>query len=739
MSKFDVNVGVNLHNRFDIEVKDIRTGKIRQRAQAFNIILNQMWVRLCNGTEWFRAIAFGSGTGTLDVARTDLFNRISQKAATIVEQIVADPVSSIKKSIILNPAEFVDSTITEIGILHTNASGANAVTHAMLVDIEGNSISITKTATDIITIYATVFSTYSKPANCFWTSLRLGFNTEINSLFSYLTDGSNTLSLNYVYWYLGSSSLPGGSYYPSTLQRNKPTHGINFGFASKSTGGTGPINDVPNKKRTIATTRFEVTEGNGPIVEIAARHYFRFVIPISTFLGQPYVGVPIGIGDGIQTKYTLPSKDIDLTSLSIKINGSITEDYEAYKKIGTLDGVVHGVVPASSSVSNDWGSADGSLNRGIFYKHGSGVGTDYTLETFEKAPDDIIYIKKFTQTSVLPDRSVSGVISKNGNRIFMTQINTFIIYVCDYTSTGWVLHSTITVPNNTGKRVAPNYDGSKVAVIRYSGSTYRISNYYWNGEIWEEETYIEGTRAGLALNYDLEYGLMWCNNYSTLYLTGSYFASSTPVTLFMLIIDLIDGAFIVRPSIELSFSHDQKYLLSEDGSTLIIYKHSLATLYVYTWDGTTWISKATINSIVGDKKIFINSDGTKIAIVTQQDVRIFIWNNLLETWESTGIVGYMVDNSAYVGSHFRSMVANDDLSLIVTIGYYYASSGTSGRYFDGNMLIIEPRTTEIDFTTPPDEGDILTADYTVAGIHKTDQYVLDVKSTIQFGEGEAPE
>jgi hypothetical protein len=43
--------------------------------------------------------------------------------------------------------------------------------------------------------------------------------------------------------------------------------------------------------------------------------------------------------------------------------------------------------------------------------------------------------------------------------------------------------------------------------------------------------------------------------------------------------------------------------------------------------------------------------------------------------------------------------------------------------------------TQITFNTPPDFGDVVTADYTVDGVHKTDQYVIDVSFAIQFGEG----
>jgi len=43
--------------------------------------------------------------------------------------------------------------------------------------------------------------------------------------------------------------------------------------------------------------------------------------------------------------------------------------------------------------------------------------------------------------------------------------------------------------------------------------------------------------------------------------------------------------------------------------------------------------------------------------------------------------------------------------------------------------------TQITFDTSPALGDVITADYIVDGVHKTDQYVVDVSFAIQFGEG----
>ena len=138
-----VNQDVNIHNRFDIEVRDSITGELKQKAIAYNIVLNQMYTRLCAGNSYFVNIHFGTGTGTPTPERTSLFSHLGTKSAVTDKLIKAFPVSKWKRKIVLNPEEYVEETITEVGIAY-GSSASNLVTHAMLKDSEGNTISITK-------------------------------------------------------------------------------------------------------------------------------------------------------------------------------------------------------------------------------------------------------------------------------------------------------------------------------------------------------------------------------------------------------------------------------------------------------------------------------------------------------------------------------------------------------------------------------------------------------------------
>lgn len=157
----NVPVEAKIHNRFDIEVIDSRTGEIRQRAQAENVICNQLWAKLFSGysnSQYFTYIHYGTGTGTPASTDTSLFTYLGNAAAGM-EEMETDPancVYSCTKKIQLNELTAVGAALTEVGIGHgTDAS--TLCTHAMLKDMNGNQISIVKTSTDIINIYATIY------------------------------------------------------------------------------------------------------------------------------------------------------------------------------------------------------------------------------------------------------------------------------------------------------------------------------------------------------------------------------------------------------------------------------------------------------------------------------------------------------------------------------------------------------------------------------------------------------
>lgn len=148
---------IKLHNRFDVEVSDAKTGAIRQKAYAENIVLNALWNRIMVDA-YFTNIQFGSGTGTMDATRTSLFTFIGTKQSSGTKYAFSrdEGWMSVRRSIQLLEYEYIGQTLREVGIAY-GSSSSNLVTHALLKDMNGNQVSITKTNVDVITIYATVY------------------------------------------------------------------------------------------------------------------------------------------------------------------------------------------------------------------------------------------------------------------------------------------------------------------------------------------------------------------------------------------------------------------------------------------------------------------------------------------------------------------------------------------------------------------------------------------------------
>lgn len=162
-----LGLSASLHNRFDIEVVDSITGKVKQIAQAENVICSNLWTRIVVNT-YFNYLFYGTGSGTPSSTDTSLFAHLGYGAPSTSDDVYSydleERVISLRRKIQLSETTAVGSTLTEVGIGY-GTSSSNLVTHAMLKDMNGNSISIAKTATDIINIYATVFFHWSTYGN----------------------------------------------------------------------------------------------------------------------------------------------------------------------------------------------------------------------------------------------------------------------------------------------------------------------------------------------------------------------------------------------------------------------------------------------------------------------------------------------------------------------------------------------------------------------------------------------
>ena len=180
-------MGISLHNHFDLEVIDSRTGQKKSSAHAENVVTNSWYHEVFYGLSGQGngyagiGVALGSGTGTPAVTDKSLFNYVFGGAcrgyssscigpsSNTVEQLLDDNNKLIgykATRVWVFPAKssYV-GTLTEVGLTIKTPTGTLR-SHAMLKDAEGNEIAIKKTDLDILTVTVTFYLT----VNMQWTN-----------------------------------------------------------------------------------------------------------------------------------------------------------------------------------------------------------------------------------------------------------------------------------------------------------------------------------------------------------------------------------------------------------------------------------------------------------------------------------------------------------------------------------------------------------------------------------------
>lgn len=329
----EVTKEFRIHNRFDLEVRDGRTGKIRQRAYAENIILASLWTRLirANSTNYFAYIHFGTGTGTLAASRTSLFAHLGTKAAgnAVFSNRITDGYVSYRKSIQLLENEYIGQFLSEVGIAYSS-SPSELVTHALLRDMNGNPTVIEKTSTDIITIYATI---YLRMPLAGWESggLKAYFQAvgkPTDSLIDAL--GYSLLGENVDHQYdrmFFTAGIPpcitganngNNPYYSRTYVSIAPT--ITY--------------DVANKKMTFYA-RCPAASGNnvddinsvnlfgGAVYNYSYKYLMLFadLTNPDVYAGTPIIGEALGVGDGIKKDFRTAFPRVN--SAVVKVDGAV--------------------------------------------------------------------------------------------------------------------------------------------------------------------------------------------------------------------------------------------------------------------------------------------------------------------------------------------------------------------------------------------------------------------------------
>ena len=313
----NLNVRATIHNRFDIEVVDAATGKVKQVAQALNVVCDNLWARLFTPATYFNYIFYGRGTGTPSASDNSLFSHIGYGAisGSTYEIDYSTGIYKRKGSIQLAAATAAGETISEVGIGY-GTGASNLCTHAMLQDMNGNPVSIDKTDRDVINIYATIYVHFKASGydNGSIIMLQRSRNTTNNGtsidLFSWFSGAYVSLP-NVAYW-AGGDTLDFVEAYNSKAEvpnNLSPLIGANWNLSASSKTATLNLDRLEASAGNLEQGLILVSIGGGKPTEYwHMRYHVPNLLVYSGGNSFPYsevYGESVGTGDGSTKDFAL--------------------------------------------------------------------------------------------------------------------------------------------------------------------------------------------------------------------------------------------------------------------------------------------------------------------------------------------------------------------------------------------------------------------------------------------------
>lgn len=381
------NIPAKIHNRFDIEVIDSSTGKVKQRAYAENVICQQYWTYLLTTSSgvygtWnvFNYIHYGTGTGTPASTDTSLFTYLGalavDKSLFTYNTNYANGTFSIQGKIVLTDTMAIGATLTEVGVARTS-SASSLCTHAMLKDMNGNQISITKTDTDIINVYATIF--LHVPAAYLSISGDIVFN--LNGYFSRFLCGG------YRYENYSTNNAEPPHYYSPGKTNSLPDY-----MPSENALYLTMSVDVSNKKLIFTAARQAAQKGNtfsskvkgfGWLCAYTAYENGKVYYPAfalrstgAWYGGTSIVGEAIGTGDGSTTDFatlfdgaenvTVYVNGIEAQNVTINSGPLLYTDLSCYfRQITEENNVMYSSI--GKGLSSSFVTDDSGITNGVWF------------------------------------------------------------------------------------------------------------------------------------------------------------------------------------------------------------------------------------------------------------------------------------------------------------------------------------------------------------------------------------
>ena len=687
------NAGVYIHNKFDIEKRDCRTGELKQQITVYNIIKDSLWDRLLNFQNYFSSIHFGTGSGTPSKSGNTLFNWLGQKTAANDTLIKAIPQAMWKRKIVLNPEEYVNKNLTEVGIGYSTAANS-IVTHAMLKDSEGNQISMPKADVDVVTIYASVFATFS---------------TQNADRIKFVGMPDNNALVNYL---IGGASWTSSAFYTGESDIDTTVSGLiserNLGSTASISAGNW-IKNEQNKSVKTPSLRLGTPTGNGDIMEVGfgpdpTKPIFRSVLPIAgIFGGKQYETVPVGVGDGQKNKFILPSKNIRLSSIVIKEDGVIKSEatYEKsrinksinYKLRNLLD-----ISPAGSG--NAVTLSDDGLLMAVAHSGDPYVSTyDWNGSAWIKRPNPVDK----------PGSNCNGV-SLSDDGLLMAVAHVGDPYVSTY---DWIGNAWVKRPNpasSIGNRafdVKLSLKGSLMAIAH--DSIPYVSTYDWISNAWVKRPNPVDRPAGIGTGIHITSD-------------GLFMAVSHNENPYVSTYDWTGSAWVKRPNpVDKPAGNGNAVALSDDGLLMAVAHNESPYVSTYDWNGNAWIKRPNPVDKPGNTCLSVSFQSKDVLWVGE-------WNSpFLNVYDWDGVAWIRRSNPYNLPS---GMVNGIQIKQDGTLSFLAHNELPYITIYD-----IQPRNTLIDMQSAVGNNKTITANYITEGIHKTEQYVIDFSVALQYGEG----
>ena len=320
----NIDANIKFKNNYRLQHIDTITGEILHDLEFHNVVLDQIIDTVIYGASGGHfGIAIGDGSGIPSASDTKLFHEIKKFTGTTGNCSKKNNntlLFSVSLTIPASASEVYD--ISEVGVcFRAGVDNYSLVTHALILDSEGNPISVKKKDTDKIILNCELYITFESEGI-------ENFNVDP---FVENSSGSGTLAIQYLF---GAATSLEAQRVSDLLY----TYGASFTNCPSTYEPSNPPNDsnwVINKNAKTLTVNF------GPLrlSEFPMPTYIRGItfgrlgtikLPNEAIFPRYKVSkITVGIGDGETTKFKCP--------LNYFINESETIYVGADEKIRDVD------------------------------------------------------------------------------------------------------------------------------------------------------------------------------------------------------------------------------------------------------------------------------------------------------------------------------------------------------------------------------------------------------------------